>query len=130
MTSEGLLQKYPGIWESAILTASPGEEADVFIGCIEFCEDPPTALEVKALIRAWYAMPEHGAGGSLHIVLDDGNWERDSIEFCRGYAAERGDIAGVCFSELLLTCSDEQLHECLARDCAQGCCSRCHPEVG
>lgn len=127
MAHEELLAKYPGIWESAILAVPPDKRSKEFMDLIECCEDPPTVREVNALVLAWYAMPEHGAGGSLHIVLDDHNWERDSIEFCRRYAAERGDVAGVCFAELLLTCSDEQLHECLARSyiCADFC-SRCN----
>lgn len=35
----------------------------------------PTVSEVRAIIDAWYARPENGAGGELHSELDDGNLE-------------------------------------------------------
>ena len=35
----------------------------------------PTILEVMPLVKAYYEKPENGAGGNLHIVLDDGNIE-------------------------------------------------------
>ena len=38
-------------------------------------------------------------GGSLHIVLDDGNNSDDSIEFCYNYAKERGDVAGMLIDD-------------------------------
>lgn len=34
------------------------------------------------LCRAFYLLPDCGAGGPLHILLDDRNYDRHSIEFC------------------------------------------------
>lgn len=42
----------------------------------------PTLPEVRPLVEAFYALPDNGAGGDLHIVLDDGNYGRDSIQWC------------------------------------------------
>lgn len=41
-------------------------------------------------------------GGSLHIVLDDGNNEDDHIEFCFNYAKEHGDVAGMYIASKLI----------------------------
>ena len=34
----------------------------------------------------------HGAGGGLHIVLDDGNMDDESINYCIGYIKECGNF--------------------------------------
>ncbi len=36
-----------------------------------------------ALVRQVYEAPRGGAGGHLHIVLDDWNLENSSIEYCQ-----------------------------------------------
>jgi hypothetical protein len=54
------------------------------------------------MIREYYALPGNGAGGSLHIVLDDGNIETGHIKYCREYAVERGDWRGVLIADALL----------------------------
>jgi hypothetical protein len=48
----------------------------------------PTLPEVRPLIEAYYKLDGNGAGGELHIVLDDGNYERDSIRYCIGAATK------------------------------------------
>lgn len=35
----------------------------------------PTLPEVRPIIDLWYALPGNGAGGDLHVELDDGNLE-------------------------------------------------------
>ena len=50
----------------------------------------PIAREVASLIVRHYAQPNHGAGGCLHVQLDDGNVgdgffdleSRSSVEAC------------------------------------------------
>lgn len=42
----------------------------------------PTLPEVRPLIEAYYELPGNGAGGELHIVLDDSNYERGHIRWC------------------------------------------------
>jgi len=68
----------------------------------------PTVPEVMPLIRAYYAKPDHGAGGSLHIVLDDGNTDDDDIRWCREYAVEQGDADGIVLADLLVQMSRAQ----------------------
>lgn len=46
----------------------------------------PTVPEVAPAVRALYV--RHGAGCCLHIVLDDGNVEDHSVDFCIKYAQE------------------------------------------
>ena len=40
--------------------------------------------------RAVYALPFGECGHCCHIVLDDGNLHDNCVEYCRGYAEERG----------------------------------------
>ena len=42
----------------------------------------PTLPEVRPLVDAYYELPGNGAGGELHIVLDDHNYERSHIRWC------------------------------------------------
>lgn len=72
-----------------------------------------TLKHLKDLIDAYYAMPGNGAGGSLHVVLDDGNYEREHVEFCRQYAAERNDLAGVQLADMLLSLTEDERYELL-----------------
>jgi uncharacterized protein (TIGR02996 family) len=51
----------------------------------------------------------HGAWGSLHIVLDDGNVEDDHVRWCIQYAAEHGDEEGRQLGEVLLRMSRTRL---------------------
>jgi hypothetical protein len=39
-------------------------------------------LEVRPLIDAYYLLDGNRSGGGLHIVLDDGNYERCHVQFC------------------------------------------------
>ncbi len=39
----------------------------------------PVMPEVRPLIKAYYDLPGNGAGGDLHCVLDDGNYEARHI---------------------------------------------------
>jgi hypothetical protein len=63
------------------------------------------------LSRAYYNMPGNGAGGSLHIVLDDGNIEVDHVRFCLEWAADRNDKPGVKLAEFLLTLTEDERQE-------------------
>lgn len=68
----------------------------------------PTVPEVLPMVRAYYSKPGNIVGGSLHIVLEDGNTKTDDVRFCRVQAKERGDIDGVVLAELLLKMSRTQ----------------------
>lgn len=67
-----------------------------------------TVPEVLPVVRAYYAKPGNGAGGSLHLVLDDGNIGTSSVVFCREYALRNNDLDGVALAELLLKMSYTQ----------------------
>jgi len=71
-------------------------------------EQKPTIPEVLSLVLAYYAKHGNGAGGSLHLVLDDGNIETYSVEFCKQFALENNDQDGVELAELLLKMSYTQ----------------------
>lgn len=66
----------------------------------------PTVPDVLPLAKAYYHA--HPAGGNLHIVLDDGNIEDSSVQFCLDRAREEGDGPGVELAEMLLKMSKTQ----------------------
>lgn len=68
----------------------------------------PTLPDVIPLVRAYYAKPGNSAGGSLHIVLDDGNVSDAHIRFCMDEAQKNGDEDGVILARLLLSLSKTQ----------------------
>jgi hypothetical protein len=70
--------------------------------------DKPTIPEVLSLVKAYLEKDGNGVGGSLHIVLDDGNVEDSHVEFCIKWAREHNDEDGVKLGELLLRMSKTQ----------------------
>lgn len=77
-------------------------------------ETKPTVPDVAPLVRAYYALPLNGAGGSLHIVLDDGNVSDGDVEFCVARAEERGDEDGAALARVLLRMSKTQRRKLVA----------------
>ncbi len=82
------------------------EEYNAFYKRIELY-DPGWQDAFVGLIQQYYL--SHPVGGSLHIVLDDGNWERHHIHWCAGYACGKGDDEGDDLAELLLSMNPRQL---------------------
>lgn len=68
----------------------------------------PTVPEVLPLVQQYYAKPGNECGGSLHIVLDDGNVETEHVAYCQQYAKDRGDDFGYALAGLLLRMSKTQ----------------------
>lgn len=68
----------------------------------------PTKPDVKPLVDAFYQLAGNGAGGSLHIVLDDGNVGDSSVEFCVEYARQAEDRVGEHLAMVLLRMSKTQ----------------------
>lgn len=64
--------------------------------------------QILPIILFYYTLPLNGAGGSLHIVLDDGNVDDGHIEYCIKRANEKGDELGVYLGKALLTMSKTQ----------------------
>lgn len=67
-----------------------------------------TVREVMPLVQHLYGLPMGGAGGSLHIVLDDGNIEDDHVRFCQQNAADKHDALGYALATILLAMSETQ----------------------
>ena len=68
----------------------------------------PTIPEVVPLCKAYYAKEGNSVGGSLHIVLEDGNVENHWVQSCREWAVEAGDDDGVALADILLKMSKTQ----------------------
>lgn len=68
----------------------------------------PTVPEVLPLVRAYYAKGGCGAGGNLHVVLDDGNVEDCFVESCLDRCRESRDADGEQLASLLLKMSKTQ----------------------
>ena len=64
--------------------------------------------EALPLVRKYTARPGNGAGGALHIVLDDGNVTDGDVKFCISHAREMGDSEGERLAEILLSMSKTQ----------------------
>jgi hypothetical protein len=75
----------------------------------------PTIPEAIPLLREFANAPGNGVGGSLHIVLEDGNVKDSDVASCIEYARQRGDDLGVKVGELLLSMSTTQRRKVSAR---------------
>lgn len=60
------------------------------------------------MMYAYRAIEGNNMGGSLHIVLDDGNTEYNHVKWCIEYARKCGDLKGVELGETLLRMSRTQ----------------------
>lgn len=74
---------------------------------------------VNALVDEFYDMPDNGAGGQLHVVLDDSNWTDASIDDCIESARASGDAAAVAPGMLLraLTPAERVSLKCVCPCC-------------
>lgn len=70
--------------------------------------DRPHVAEVTPLVVAYYALDGNDTGGSLHIVLEDENVNRGSVDWCLGWADAHGDKAGSALANVLRICSKRQ----------------------
>ena len=68
----------------------------------------PTVPEVLPLVKEYYEKDGNCAGGSLHVVLDDGNTEKIFVEGCVEWAKENNDEDGEKLAQLLLMMSKTQ----------------------
>jgi|WetSurMetagenome_2_1015567.scaffolds.fasta_scaffold13789_9 hypothetical protein len=60
-------------------------------------------LELFVLLcQKYYSDERFWCGGSLHIVLDDGNYEDCYVSWCAGYACAMNDGAGSDIANLML----------------------------
>lgn len=68
----------------------------------------PTIQEMQKMIRDYTEKEGNSVGGSLHIVLDDGNVYDSNVKFCIEFAEMRGDTEGVEIGKKLLEMSATQ----------------------
>lgn len=66
----------------------------------------PSTSDVAPLVVAYYQT--HPVGGSLHILLDDGNTNDDSAAFCLASAQEKGDVEGEQLAQLIAYMTETQ----------------------
>jgi hypothetical protein len=64
--------------------------------------------QVLAMVRSYAAIEGNDTGGSLHVVLDDGNVDDSTVRSCIHDARQRGDQPGVKLGEALLQMSRTQ----------------------
>src|SRR5689334_18313703 len=65
----------------------------------------PTLDVVRPLVDDFYALPGNGAGGALHCVLDDDNYERCHIQ---STIDENSDPTATLLARVLLLLSNSQ----------------------
>lgn len=51
----------------------------------------PKMDELLSYCKRLYQLPGCGAGGCLHILLDDNNYRDSDLEFCRKYCEENAE---------------------------------------
>ena len=68
----------------------------------------PTLPEVLPRFKAYVARPGNGAGGSLHIILADGNDRDGHVQFCLEWAQQHKDVEGAELAQILLVMSRTQ----------------------
>lgn len=67
-----------------------------------------TVPDALPLVRRYYALRGNSNGGSLHIVLEDGNVEDGDIAYCMGWAERDSDHAGQALALVLRRMSKTQ----------------------
>ncbi|MGV8914370.1 MAG: hypothetical protein ACOH1X_02865 [Kaistella sp.] len=66
---------------------------------------------VKNLIQYYYFDLVNPTGGYLHIVLDDGNLDDQSIYFCQNECSKNGDTFGYFLATLLREFTEDELQK-------------------
>jgi len=66
----------------------------------------PTIPEVIERFRAYHSL--HPVWGSLHVVMEDGNFADCHVRYAIGLARYDGDAEGACLGQILLRMSKTQ----------------------
>lgn len=66
----------------------------------------PTLAEVSEWVRSY--KDRHSCGGSLHVVLDDGNIKDSAVQACIEAATEARDWEGLALAQTLMRMSQRQ----------------------
>lgn len=68
----------------------------------------PTTTEIFPLVNEYYNKEGNSCGGNLHIVLDDGNCDNGSIQYCLDRCITNNDQDGINICNLLMQMSKTQ----------------------
>lgn len=68
-----------------------------------------TVPELIPILKEYYKKPENGAGGSLHIILENCNVSKADVVFCRQWAIDHNDQDGVKIADMFMKMSRTQL---------------------
>lgn len=61
------------------------------------------------MLKDYRAIGDNGmSGGSLHIILEDGNFEDEHVDWCIKYATEEGDGFGVLLATMLRVMPEDE----------------------
>ena len=72
---------------------------------------------INDLIQYYYtSVPDFGCGGSLHVVLDDGNIEHSNIRWCKEECEKDNDALGMLIADILLEFTEKELEEMYDKD--------------
>jgi len=71
---------------------------------------------LSELIKYYYDLPDKGAGGYLHIVLDDGNVDYGCVLFCQDECEKNGDTLGYLICDLLYEFTEDERSQMYKKD--------------
>lgn len=72
---------------------------------------PITPRSVLVSCLGYYKIKGNEVGGSLNIILDDGNYTDAAIESCIHWAMEAGDDFGFILGQLILKLNNKEREE-------------------
>jgi hypothetical protein len=67
---------------------------------------------VRRMIQRYDDRVGNGAGGRLHIYIEDGNIEDSDLAFCEDRALVAGDYTAARLARILRLCSKTQRRKC------------------
>lgn len=88
---------------------SEPERAALLLEDIELAPAPMVPEVLGALVVRFRQLVGNAEGGTLRLVLDEGNWERSHVEKARRNALEHEDRTGAALAALMLKLTDAEL---------------------
>lgn len=73
---------------------------------------------LRLMVREWYDRPGNSAGGLLHAMLDDGNFEDRFVEIDRHRVAESGDNLAIAIVDAVSALPESERDQ--ATRCGEG----------
>lgn len=79
----------------------------------------PTVPEVLPLLRDYLKKPRNNCGGSLHVIVDNGNDTPAAVAWCLDYVKRSGDQDAILILEKMVQMSRTQIKK-LCAECWKG----------